>query len=560
MQMRFDDDCFQALQHLFQTEGPVRLGEFLQSRKGHFDNPADGELAGIAAGLFPLVAEKRYPEVVQAVVRASEKHPALPSHLLNLGLFAAKEAGLHGEMAWAIFRFAEAAADRGETALAMEMVKKIYVFAAGRDAEMYYKPDCLVQVAALLEKIARPGLARRAVPLQGPPKTKPRLALVTPVMLEGTTAWAKTALQFVRYRDSAACDVYEYFADETVNRKQYFLGHQFVRSKTSEETAPRAMAELRAGGAVVKCIPPTLDWAEGSRWLAEELERDGIDAVIFQGNVETTMMWMASRWTHVPVKMTLCVGVNMYQTGQAATIYMSNRLNLEKEQAFWRPEWGRQVFMGGGADIAEAARTPPLNRAEFAIPPGAVAFGMLSNDVSVRVTEEYLACVAKVLKACPEAVFVCMGSGDVRQQIGCMTRAGVLDRCRWLSWQHMNAFASLKMLDFYYNEIPIGGSQVLIECMACGVPALAMVCGTKHHETVGADVVGPEFAIMEKNPDAYVARAVEWIRDPVRRAAAGKAQLARARQLYSAETFIRDLCRLALELGGREKKVLGVGL
>ena len=301
----------------------------------------------------------------------------------------------------------------------------------------------------------------------------------------------------------------------------------------------------------MKFIPSELDFFEGSLWLASEMERDQIDVAIFQGGVASPMMWVASRLSQIPNKIDLCVGVNMYQAGQTATVYMSNPTNLEKEKTFWRSEWGRQLFIPGGVDIEEAVSTPSLSREAYSIDPDAVTFGILSNYPGHRATPQYMECVAEILRTCPKAVFVCMGPGDVTVQSQFMESQGLLDRCRWLSWQHTNSFASLTLLDFYFNEFPLGGAQSLLEALACGIPATAIRWSDNYAESAGAEIAGAGFAVMERDLKAYVARAVKWALDPVARSRAAEAQLASAKNVYSAEKFIRELCALSLELSDK---------
>ena len=65
---------------------------------------------------------------------------------------------------------------------------------------------------------------------------------------------------------------------------------------------------------------------------------------------------------------------------------------------------------------------------------------------------------------------------------------------------------------------------------------------------MGADIVGEEFSVGNCDLDAYVARAVEWINSPEARARAAKAQFERIKSMYSADSFIHQLCSLILAL------------
>jgi hypothetical protein len=532
----FDDAAFHSLESAFISGGRPAVESLLHGC----------EAAKDVADFIDALFSKRNAEAVDALLRAYGVLKALPEPMIGYGLYAAPQADRRADLAWPVFHCASKAVDEGRLALAMELVKKIYNDAlSGHDAEFLVNGDRLLAVASLLERIAELDLGRVCAAPHGAPKVKPRVAMVTINMLESVSAYSKTALQFAKYVDRSRFDCYEYFTEETLTeRRQHALFKSFQRR--SEQNAPLALSTMRASGAVVKFVPAELDFHEGAIWLAEELERDAIDAVIFQGGVASPMMWLASRLAQVPSKLTLCVGVNMYQAGRSATVYMSNPANLEKERAFWRPEWGRQIFLPGGVDIEAATCAVPLLRADFSIPAEAATFGLLSNYPGARAGQAYMACVAKILKACPTSLFVCLGPDAMSSQKAFMEVEGLSERCRWLSWQHKDAFASLKLLDLYFNEFPLGGAQSVLEAMACGIPALAVRWSPNYAESAGAEIAGPDCAFGPDALDAYVAKAVELLSDSGARESVAKAQFERARGVYSAETFIRRLCELAI--------------
>ena len=121
-----------------------------------------------------------------------------------------------------------------------------------------------------------------------------------------------------------------------------------------------------------------------------------------------------------------------------------------------------------------------------------------------------------------------------------MEQQGLAEKCRWLPKQS-NCFAALKLLDF--NEFPVGGSQSIRECIACGIPAMALEYSKNHHESVGANIVGDE-AVLDGNKDAYVQQAIAWIKDKDLRYAAKLRLDRRSKELYSAESFINKLADL----------------
>ncbi len=546
--IRFDENLFNAFWKAFELGGRegVELG-FLQLR-GKFALPEEEFAAALMPAFLDALIGRRDAEALDIFLEAAAKTPFLPDSLWRYGFHSAGRAERKPDMAEAFFAFAGKACEEGRPAIALEAVKHVYNSAlSGRRAEFLLDGKRLVQVAGLHERVAEGFLDREPSAPSGAPKRRPRVALVTINMLENVSAYSKTALQFAKFADRERCEVYEYFTEETLTERKQLFPIKFVQ-RHSELNAPGSLAAIRATGAAVKFVPTELDWMEASLWLASEMERDAVDAVFFQGGVASPIMWQASRLAKIPAKCTLCVGVNMYQRGQAATVYMSNPANLEKEKAFWKPEWGRQVFLRGGVDLEEAAAALPLRRADYGIPSDAPTFGLLGNYPAQRMTPPYMECVAKVLKRCPGSVFVCLGPGEPEDQKKFLEREGLLERSRWLSWQHKDSFASLKLLDLYFNEFPVGGAQSLLEAMACGVPALAVRWSSNYAESAGAEIAGPDFSMSGGDLDAYVERAVALLSNEEARRQAAAAQTRRVGELYSARSFVRNLCELGLEL------------
>ncbi len=459
--------------------------------------------------------------------------PVLPNLFIGMMADAARRCKRGELLSWPILQFAEAAIKEGRIDLAMAAIKQIYSFSG--DIQMLELPPFVMRIARDHESISK--TLKRPEKRSRNRHRKPRLAMVTSNLVDHVLAYSKTALQFARYVDRKKYVPHLYFTETSIGTRPQEFSIRF-ESPSSHVSGKDFLQEIKDLN-VAHCLVSDLPFSQAAEWLAKQFEEDEIDAVIFQGGINAPIMWAACAIAHVPVKLNLCLGLNMYQPGMDGVVYM-NKTNLEREADFWKEEWGRQVFIGGGADIAEAQRTPKPKRSDIDIPEDAVVFGTLTNYVNVRVTLDYLACVADVLEECPNSYFLCMGAGDNSKQREFMKEKGLADRCRWLG-QQSEPFKVLKYLDFYLNEFPMGGSQSIRECLACGIPALAMRYSSKHHESVGADIIGAPFAVMDNNRDVYTHRAIEWADDPRRREEAATALFERAKQLYSAENFIHEL-------------------
>ncbi|MCH2205477.1 MAG: hypothetical protein MK132_06375 [Lentisphaerales bacterium] len=169
---------------------------------------------------------------------------------------------------------------------------------------MLYLSEVLQGVADQIEKL-----------LPTPRKnSKPRYAMVTVNLVDHIMAYSKTAMLFARYLDPEKYDCYLYFAEETWGEKPQDFAIEFS-FLSSYKTAPEFMQELKQLPVTVKTCSP-VNAIDSAKWLAEAMQKDQIDGVIFQAGVNASVKWVASAICDVPVRVSLCLGLNMYQAGQ----------------------------------------------------------------------------------------------------------------------------------------------------------------------------------------------------------------------------------------------------
>lgn len=407
------------------------------------------------------------------------------------------------------------------------------------DYEIHKDPSKSLEVAAMYEQAAA-RLIKRSSPVNRAVVGTDRLnvAMIVPNLVDNVVAYTKCALYFGRHFDRSKYSLAVYVSENSSRRSAPMFPFGLAAG-ASEQSGRATLAELSRLGVPVVICRRDLRFTEAALDLAGRLEADGVDIAVFQTGLACPIDWIAARIARVPVKAAIHIGSSLFNRGLDATFF-DNPANLEREAAFWTADMGRRMLLRQGTDIVDLGAQQAWPRSRFGIPDDATVVGCMSNHLDRRLSEPYMALIADALRANPKAWFLAFGSDTIEAKVQFFRERGVADRVRFGGRQTQSG-RGLRVLDIYANEFPVGGSQSVVEAMACGVPVVAMKWSDAHAESAGALLVGPEYGVQRRDLDAYAALLGLWLRDPGARRKAGAAMRARAESCFSVRSYVSAL-------------------
>lgn len=193
----------------------------------------------------------------------------------------------------------------------------------------------------------------------------------------------------------------------------------------------------------------------------------------------------------------------------------------------YRPELCRYVTPASiAAERVEAAA--PADRARYGVRNDQLLLGTYGR-LSKCVERSYTDALSRVLRHVPEAVLVLPGLPDPASEAeirAAFTASGVIDRVRFPGFLKEEYFRLLKATDIYFDTFSWTGGQSIIDAMVAGVPIVANLptidpdfdpTGTSSI-SIGGTLLHPDVPVAPPlDVDAYVAIALEYIREPEKR-------------------------------------------
>jgi len=186
--------------------------------------------------------------------------------------------------------------------------------------------------------------------------------------------------------------------------------------------------------------------------------------------------------------------------------------------------------------------------AAFWLPHGAPIVGNVAALVAHKGQKHLVAAAAKVVREVPDARFLILGEGELREPLERQIKSLALERHVMLTGFRPDALGLMKSFDlFVMSSVTEGLGSAALEAMACHRAVVATRAGG-----LPEAVSDPETGLLVPPHDetALAQAIVTLLRDPARRQAMARAGRDKVVREFSVEKMVSDTVR-AYEIGPR---------
>ena len=209
----------------------------------------------------------------------------------------------------------------------------------------------------------------------------------------------------------------------------------------------------------------------------------------------------------------------------------------------------RAVVVYEGVDVEAIAGLPAHDvRRELELPARAPVIGNVAALAPHKGQRHLVDAAARVVAEVPDARFVIVGAGELRDALlEQIARLG-LERHVLLTGFRTDALALLKGFDlFVMSSVTEGLGTSVLDAMACGRAVVATRAGGIPESVVDGET---GLLVPTRDPAALASAVLRLLRAPDRRQALGRAGRARARERFSAERMVAETIAVYEALAG----------
>ena len=210
----------------------------------------------------------------------------------------------------------------------------------------------------------------------------------------------------------------------------------------------------------------------------------------------------------------------------------------------------RTTTVHEGIDLRHVQTAPPVNVHEaFWLPHGAPVIGNVAALVPHKGQRHLIEAAHLVVREMPDARFVILGEGELRDALERQVREYHLEKHVLLPGFRTDVLGCIKSFDlFAMSSVTEGLGTSLLDAMACGRPIVATRAGGIP-EIVEDGVQG---LLVEPRDHRAMARAiVALLRDEPERRRMGEAGLARVRARFTVERMVEQTAAVYARVAGR---------
>jgi glycosyltransferase involved in cell wall biosynthesis len=205
-----------------------------------------------------------------------------------------------------------------------------------------------------------------------------------------------------------------------------------------------------------------------------------------------------------------------------------------------------------GVDVERIVRMPAANvHAEFYLPTHAPVVGNVAALVPHKGHHHLIESAALVIREVPDARFIIVGDGELRESLQRQIRDKHLARHIFLAGFRADARELTKGFDiFALSSIVEGMCAALIDAMAASKPAVATDAGAVSEVMVDGET---GFLVPPRDHAAMAARLVTLLKDAGLRSWMGGAALARVRRSFTVARMVEETAAVYARLAGTRR-------